>query len=196
MLKVKGLTKFVVVDKMEGLELIQKALKNQKMVKDGLFLLFSSQSIPEETIEGSVFIREAGLENAANIGEYHYFAIENCLKYINTHSFKSSETLDSTIIKEILNKYNHKITSYTILNAYQGKLIKIGNITNIKNTENYEDYYIEMYDKIRFPGNTTEISDLSEVKIVFGIASGANEIYNIYIPHLKSLILIKVQNMQ
>ncbi|OMJ84245.1 hypothetical protein SteCoe_14666 [Stentor coeruleus] len=180
MLKVKGLTKFVIVDKTEGLGLIQKAFENENMVKNGLFLLFSSQSIPEEIIEGSVFIREAGLENATNIGTYHYLAIENCLNYINTHSSKSSEMLDGITIKEILNKYNNQNTSYIILNSYQGKLINVGNITNIKTTENYEEYSIKMHNKIYFPGNTTEIFDLSEVKIVFGIASGANEIYNLY----------------
>lgn len=56
-IKVKGLTKIVIIDRTQNVEIIQKALVTQKIIKEGLFLLYSSQSIPQDPIKEAFLLK-------------------------------------------------------------------------------------------------------------------------------------------
>jgi hypothetical protein len=173
MVKANGYKSIVGIDQEDSWVKIQTSIQNKNMNRPGTFIISSSKSIYNTTIEGSLIVVESGLEFSSCLESYELGAIKKGISAINSALLsKQYLEFDLNAIKTVSLELfpNHTpIPLYSLVNIINNQKVIIGKIENDVN----------ITDPIYYVGNTTNRFSFDKTKIVLSIANGTHELYNL-----------------
>ena len=159
-IKAEGVSKLLIIDSGKSFKVLEKKLKERKVLREGFQLIVSSKGIYNIEMDGALIVSEPGTENSISESNYSYLRIQFILKQIPT------TTNFRVFLKQLCQVID--VCQYSLINLQSLNHIKVGVISDS----------VQITEKIIYPGNTTILNSKNKNKIVLSIANGTSELYH------------------